>query len=345
MKYYIGLDVSKQETAVCVMSQKQEIFAEFFVETDPYAIGFYINSLGDIDIELIGLESGSWSHWLTSELRELGLPAICMDARKVSSVLSIKVNKNDRNDARGIADCLRCGYYTEVYTKTSNSLALSSILRSRRKLVDQRVEVQHMIRGLLKTFGIKLKICQGKSFQETVIQEMKIIPELAQKGIEALLACHQQLCEHAKELEKHLKQEVANNPTVQKIMTVTGVGMITSLTFVAEIGDPKRFEESRDVGAYIGMTPKQYSSGETERMGRISKQGASDLRSLLTEAGFVVLTRTKGWSKLKAWGLKIMKKHGPKKAAVAVGRKMAVIMHRMMITGEEFKYGEVKQAA
>ena len=127
-------------------------------------------------------------------------------------------------------------------------------------------------------------------------------------------------------------------------MTIPGVGPVTALTFKNEIFDPSRFKYSKSVGAYLGMTPTQYASGETQRQGRIAKCGSIKLRSLLVEAGIVLLVRSKKWSKLKAWGVKIMRKKGSKKAALAVGRKLAVIMHRMMLEGTEFIYGELKAA-
>jgi transposase len=125
-------------------------------------------------------------------------------------------------------------------------------------------------------------------------------------------------------------------------MTVPGIGPVTALTYKTEIFDPSRFQDSRTVGAYLGMTPKQYSSGETTKLGRISKCGNGELRFLLTEAGLVILTRSNKWSKLKAWGLRILRKKGIKKASVAVGRKLAVIMHRMLIDHKEFVFGEAQ---
>jgi len=123
--------------------------------------------------------------------------------------------------------------------------------------------------------------------------------------------------------------------------------MIVALTYKADMGDPSRFQKSESVGAYYGMTPRQYSSGESVRQGSISRCGSKDVRYLLTESGIVLLTRCKTWSPLRAWGLKLMKKYGLKKAAVAVGRKLSIIMHRMLVTGEVFKYSkaDVKAAA
>ncbi len=115
------------------------------------------------------------------------------------------------------------------------------------------------------------------------------------------------------------------------------------MAYQIEIDNPNRFKNSRAVGAYLGMTPKQYSSGETKRQGKISKCGSSEMRRLLNEAAVVMLTRSQRWSKLKAWGLKLQKKHGFKKACMGVGRKLAVIMHRMWLNKTDFIYGEQKQ--
>lgn len=122
-------------------------------------------------------------------------------------------------------------------------------------------------------------------------------------------------------------------------MTIPGVGPITALTYRVEIDNPCRFQHSRSVGAYLGMTPKQYSSGEIKKQSQISKCGSAEVRTLLIEAATVMLTRSKKWNKLKAWGLRIQRKHGFKKATVAMGR----VMHRMWMSQTEFMYGEAKE--
>lgn len=149
------------------------------------------------------------------------------------------------------------------------------------------------------------------------------------------------------QLDQELLVLARQDKTTRLLMTAQGIGPITALTYQAEIFDPARFPNSRSVGAYLGMTPTQYSSGETQKQGRISKCGSRELRSLLTEAGVVVLTRSQKWSKLKAWGMKIMRKKGIKKASLAVGRKLAVIMHRMLVENREFIWGQdpLKKAA
>lgn len=146
-------------------------------------------------------------------------------------------------------------------------------------------------------------------------------------------------------MNAHLEKIAKEDEDTKLLMTIPGVGPITALSFKTVIKSPKRFEDSRDVGAYLGMTPREYSSGDMQRKGRISKCGHNQMRSLLVEAATVMLIRTKSWCKPKAWALKIAKKKGMKKATVALGRKLSVIMHRMLITREIFKFGEEAKAA
>jgi transposase len=119
-------------------------------------------------------------------------------------------------------------------------------------------------------------------------------------------------------------------------MTIPGVGAITAMTYKAAVDDPGRFEMSQTVGAYMGLTPRQYASGEVDRHGSISKMGPQECRNMLYEAALSLLVNCKAKSKLKTWGLKLVKKKGMKKGVVAVARKLAVIMHRMLVTKTAF---------
>jgi transposase len=121
-------------------------------------------------------------------------------------------------------------------------------------------------------------------------------------------------------------------------MTAPGVGVLTAAAFMTTVDNPARFKKSRSVGAYLGMTPRRYQSGKTDIAGRISKCGDALVRGYLFEAATTLLTRVKKWSALKAWGLRLAKRGGMKKATVAVARKLAVILHRMWVTGEEFRW-------
>lgn len=342
MKHYVGLDVSMKETFICIEDETGKIVAEGKKKTDPDAIAEYVNKFG-FHIEKVGLESGSLSHFLVKELTELRLPVVCIDARKMAAVLSTQINKTDKNDARGIASAMRCGIYTEVSPKTKECLEIGTLLGSRRLLVNQKVAVTNSVRGFLKTYGIRLGSCGEKGFAEAVRKTYKVEHGLAIEGIEALLKQREMIIEQIKVLTKKAEAIARENEQVVRLMTIPGIGAIIGLAYVAEVGDPKRFKKSRSVGAYFGMTPKQYSSGETVKQGKISKYGSAEVRSLLNEAAAVLMTRSRRWSKLKAWGLKIFRKHGFKKACMAVGRKLAVILHRMMVDKTEFIYGEEKK--
>lgn len=339
MKHYIGLDVSMKETSICIIDETGKTVYEGSEQSDPIRLADHIKKLR-LDLEKIAIESGSISHWLVTQIQKLGLPAICVDARHIAAILSMNVNKTDRNDARGIANALRSGLYREVHLKSQPHVDVCCLITARKALVNQRTKLKNVVRGLLKTYGIRLATTGTKNFSERVLQALEGLPGSARLAIKAVLTGFQALETQVLGLEKQIKAEAQNDPDVRLLMTIPGVGPITALSFKAAIGDPTRFQDSRLVGAYLGMTPTQYSSGETQRLGRISKRGGAAMRSLLYEAAIVMLTRAKLWSKPKAWALKILRKKGMKKAAVALGRKLAVVMHRMLITKQAFKLGD-----
>jgi transposase len=342
MKYYVGLDVSMKETFVCIENELGKVVHQGHVSTEPKLIAEYIKKF-QISVEKVGIESGSISHWLVDELRKMEIPAICIDARKMATILSVQVNKTDKNDARGISQAMRCGLYKEVSQKSHSSIEIATLMGCRRLLVEQRVQTSNAIRGFLKTYGIRLGAVGEASFVQKVNEKISDKHSFARQGLEALLKSYASLVSGIKDLTRRVEELVEDNEDAKRLTSIPGVGTITAMSFLVEIDDPKRFKNSRAVGAYLGMTPIQYSSGETTRQGRVSKCGSTETRSLLTEAAAVLLTRSKKWSKLKAWGLKIQRKHGFKKATVAVGRKLAVIMHKMLIDKTDFIHGEPKE--
>ena len=344
MKHYAGLDVSMKKTSLCIVNEQGKIVHESEVKTDPKILVSAIEKAG-LKIELVGFESGALSNYLLQGFREHDLNAVCMDARKMSAILSIRVNKTDKNDARGIADALRTGMFSKVHEKPQEAIDRGAVLSMRRHLVDQRTRIKNHIRGILKAYGIRLGAVGPAKFAETVKQCIQEINHLVQQTMIGSLEVFDLLTKQITQIDQKLLQLAREDKDVKLLMTAHGVGPITALTYKAEIHDPLRFSNSRAVGAYLGMTPKQYSSGETCKQGRISRCGSSELRSLLTEAGLVLLTRSKKWSKLKAWGLKLVRKKGIKKASLAVGRKLAVIMHRMLVEQKEFIWGETTAKA
>lgn len=346
MKYYAGLDVAMKETFICILREDGEKVYESKCPTDPLLI-YEALAKGDVELEKVGLETGSLSHYLFKKLQNLGCKVICIDARKMSAILSVTINKTDKNDARGIADAMRCNHYKEVHLRDTHDHSTTILLKSRAMLIQNRTALKNTVRGYLKAYGIRLGDISHKKFPALVREHyLDILPQ-ASKGIEGLLKSFESINKEILVLEEELKEVCKHDREVQLLMTTPGVGMIVALTYKADLGDPARFKKSDSVGAYYGMTPRQYSSGENIKQGRISRCGAREVRTLLAEAAVVLLTRNQSWSPLKVWGLKLMKKYGLKKASMAVGRKLAVIMHRMLLTGESFKFSkaDLKAAA
>lgn len=344
MKHYVGLDVSNEETSICIVNENNNIVKEAKVLSDPESIHRYLLKTG-LQFEKIGLEAGSLSHWLVTGLRKEKWNTICIDSRFMSAILSVNINKTDRNDARSIANAIRCSNYKEVHIKSLESMATNCLLTARKALVHQKISLMNTIRGILKTFGIKLPkkiksiregIQEATAFDRFSPNEHKISSYVDWSVIETLVVCCEKIVEELQILEEKLKSLAKDDPVIQLFLTHPGVGPVTAMTYKAEIDDPKRFKKSRSVGAYLGMTPRQYSSGETTKQGRISKQGSSELRALLHEAGIVLITRTKAKSKLKDWGLKKKRKLKTQKAGMAVGRKIAINLHRMWLEGKVF---------
>jgi transposase len=268
---------------------------------------------------------------------KMGLPVICIDARHAKAALKMQINKSDRNDAVGIARIMQCGWYKEVHVKDLDSHAIKALLVSRALLVKIKRDVENQIRGLLKNLGLVIGRAKMNVFAVRAAELTEDRPELA-GAVEPLLKAREAIERQIADLDRKVLRLARNDAQVRRFMTAPGVGAITALCFLATIDDPTRFKRSRSVGAYVGLTTRRYASGEVDWTGRISKCGDKLLRSYLYEAANVLLTRVAKWSALKAWGIRLAKRSGLRKAKVAVARKLAVILHRMWIEGTEFKW-------
>lgn len=343
MKQYVGLDVSQKETAVCVLDQDGKVLFEGKVPSDPGALARVIAKRAPV-AELIGFETGAMASWLWHELKRVGLPVVCVDARHAHAVLSVRMNKSDPNDARGLAELIRVGWYRAVRVKSDESQAVRSLLVARSRLVSIRRDLENQVRSLLKEVGLLFRRAIGRQFRTRVldlIDEKHVLRSI----VEGLLAVHEKVEEQQTVLDRRVRKEAKADSTTRRLMSVPGVGVVTALAFRHTIDDPTRFRSAQTVGAYLGLTPRRKQSGETDVNGRISKWGDRLLRTYLFEAASVLLHRTQRWSALKAWGTRLMKRVGAKKAKVAVARKIAVILYCIWTDGTEFEWGTEKQAA
>lgn len=342
MKYYVGLDVSSKKTNICIVNENSEVVHKGIVKTDPKKIAEHLLRT-EYNLVRIGIETSSLTSWLVEGLKALNLPAISIDSRKMAAFIELQINKNDDNDAESIARAMLCGAYRVVHCKSAESIDRLNILGARSCLVSQRTNISNTIRGLLKAYGIRIQGRGKEQFPKAVRCAITKLPEFIKSSFESLLTVLETLYAEVEKLDIEIDRIVSTDPVVRKFCGVPGVGPITALQFKAEIDDPQRFKNARACAANIGLTPREYSSGDVNKRGRISKQGSPELRSLLTECGQTILTRTNSWSTLKVWGVKLMNKKGIKKAKVAVGRKLAVILFHMWVDKTTFRTKEIDE--
>jgi transposase len=253
------------------------------------------------------------------------------------------MNKSDPNDARGLAELIRVGWYREVRVKSDDSQAVRSLLVVRARLVSIRRDLENQVRSLLKEIGLLFPRAIGGQFRDHV---RHLLDDHALRSIvESLLAVHEQVEQQQAALDKRVRTQAKADDTTRRLMSVPSVGVVTALAFRHTIDDPTRFRSAQTVGAYLGLTPRRKQSGEQDYNGRISKWGDRLLRTYLFEAASVLLHRTQRWSALKAWGIRLMKRIGAKKAKVAVARKIAVILHCIWTDGTSFEWGAEKKIA
>lgn len=338
MEFYVGLDVSVKTTAICIVDGTGDVIREAALVTEPATLAAFLRGTG-LRIIRVGHEAGPMSAWLHEGLEAAGQPVVCVEARHMKSALSAMVNKTDRNDARGIAQMMRTGWYKPVHVKGRDARRLRLLLTNRRTLIDQRCHVEQVIRGTLKGFGLKVGIVGRRGFEGRIMELLSKSLELVPL-VEPLLVVHRAIMEQGAALDRKLRKAVREDAVCRRLMTVPGVGPVVAASFRSGVDVAERFGRSRSVGAYFGLTPRKYESGEMSRTGRISKCGDGMVRTALYEAANILLTRVKSWCTLKAWGRRLAKHIGMQKAKVAVARKLAVILHRMWVDEADFRWGK-----
>jgi transposase len=334
MESFVGLDVSLKETSVCILDKDGTRVFESRVASEPDAIARLIRKRAP-GVTRVGLESGPTSVWLTHALVAEKLPVVCLDARHAQAVLSVRPNKSDRSDARGLAEMVRVGWFKAVQVKSLTAHERKALLIARHQLVEMRVRMDNQLRGILKTFGLVIGKCGHGQIGERAQELAEGHPGI-DCVVATMVAVRDTLLKQIAVFDRAIRRLAKTDDTARRLMTVPGVGPVVALAYMSVIDDPRRFGHARDVGAYLGLTPQRYQSGEVDLTGRISKCGDGFVRTCLYDAAGVLLTKVKRWSPLKAWGVRLMKRLGAKKAKVAVARKLAVILHRIWTDGTDF---------
>jgi transposase len=333
MTHYVGLDVSQKLTAMCIVDHAGRRLWRGQCMSDPEQIERVVRRHAG-EAARIGIETGPMTPWLVHELRGRGLYVTCLDARHARAALKMQMNKTDQNDAEGLAQIMRTGWYRSVHVKSFDSHRARALLGARVQLVGMTTRLSNHIRGVLKMFGLLPGAMRGVPFDRRV-EALLVDRDDVAPIIRPMLVAWRQLRQQIATFDKAVRMLVKSSSACRHLMGVPGIGVLSVLAYVSMVEDPARFGRSRSVGAHLGLTPKQYQSGEI-----ISKCGDALARTLMYEAAVVLMTRVKRASPLKEWALAIARRSGAGKARIALARKLSVIMHSIWRSGEPFLWSQ-----
>jgi transposase len=335
MSMFAGLDVSDKTTHICVVDGEGAILRRDVVATDPGVLAKWLGKHCP-NVERVVLETGPLSTFLYHGLVERELPAICICARHAKKALSARNNKSDVNDAESLAQLCRTGWFKAVHMKAEGTHIDRAALKIRAQLVTSRNACANQLRGMLKLFGLRMgQATTPNKRRERLDALFGQRPDL-RPVMQPLIESIEALEGHISRSGKLLSARALADPVCQRLMTAPGVGPVTALTFISAIEDPARFARSSDAGAYAGLVPRRNQSGERDHKGHISKAGDPMLRHALYEAANSILARLKRPCALGDWGKRLATSKGPKRARVAVARKLAALLHKLWQSDTEF---------
>jgi transposase len=335
VEYYIGIDIGDKKSHYCILGKGPDIAAENSFATTPSEFESYFK---EIPRSRIALEVGTHSPWISALLEKLGHVVIVANPRKIGG--GKKRRKNDKLDAEFLARQVKADpkMLYPIQHRGEEARNALVLLRVRHAIVGARTKLICAARGLVKSSGHRLPRCGADSFHKI---DRTHVPDALRDALEPLFAQIEALTERIKKYDADVKRMCRKEYKEAMLFEpVNGVGPLVSLAYILTIDNPKRFAKSRDVGPYLGIVPGQYESGESRPQMRITKTGDRFMRQLLVQSANYILGPFGKDSDLRRHGLKIAArggKSGKKRAAVAVARKLAVLMHRLWVTGEVYE--------
>jgi len=332
----IGLDLGDRFSCYCVLDEAGEIILEQKLPTTPEAMR---RAFEKMPRSRMALETGTHSPWVSRLLKQLGHEVIVAHARNVRLIGDSR-RKDDRIDARTLARLARIDpqLLSPVRHRSAKAQIHLTVIRARAGLVSARTALVNTARGLAKSYGQRLRKCGTQQVSREMAAGLSA--EL-REALEPLLTEVESLNERIKEYDRRMEQMAKKDyPEVQLLQQVKGVGELIALTYVLTIEDPHRFRKSRDVGCFLGLRPGRRNSGQSEPQMHISKEGDRYLRTLLVQGAHYILGPFGEDSDLRRWGLKLAERGGKnakKRAIIAVARKLAVLLHRLWVSGEVYE--------
>ncbi|MCH2176953.1 MAG: IS110 family transposase [Lentisphaeria bacterium] len=321
---YIGVDLGDKTHFFCILDADGNVVKRGKIENDRVSIAEFFSDYHKCKIVI---ESSTHSLWIYQLLTDMGHKVSVANPSKIPLIYRA-ANKNDKNDAEKLARLLRLDPHLlcpiqHISMKVHATLA---ILKTRGHYVSMRTEMINFIRTTVKSRGHRLTSCDAKGFHKRVKEE---IPEDLLPAVAPLLITLEHTSNQINEIDNEIKQICLNNyPVAEKLNQIHGVSYITILTFILTIEDPGRFKQARNIGPYLGLTPRQFQSGDKDHRGHISKSGNKTLRTLLVNCVSIILNTNGKDCDLRRFGMQLIEKNEnkKKKAKVAVARKLAVTM-------------------
>jgi transposase len=335
-KLTIGLDLGDRWSFYCVLDEAGQVLLERKLATTPEGMK---QTFAKMPRSLVALETGTHSPWVSRQLTELGHEVLVAHAQKVELITKSN-RKDDRHDARTLARLARIDPQLSgpVRHRSAQAQIHLSVIRARAALVRARTALVNAARGLVKSYGLRLPPCGtqqvSRELAAGLCPELREVLEPLLREVESL---NERIQEYDERMEK-IAQEV--HPEVSLLQQVKGVGTQIALTYVLTLEDPQRFRKSRDVGCFLGLRPGRRNSGQSEPQKHISKEGDRYLRTMLVQGAHYILGPFGEDSDLRRWGLKLAERGGKnakKRAIVAVARKLAVLLHRLWVSGEVYE--------
>jgi transposase len=335
-KLTIGLDLGDRLSFYCVRDEAGEIILERKLPTTPEAMK---QTFKRIPRSLIALETGTHSPWVSRLLMELGHKALVAHAQKVQ-LISKSNRKDDRHDARTLSRLARIDpeLLGPVRHRSAQAQIHLTVIRARAELVSARTALVNAARGLVKSYGQRLPKCGTQQVSRELAAELKAeLREVMEPLLREIESLNERIQEYDARMEKIAKESY---PQVALLQQVKGVGTQIALTYVLTLEDPHRFRKSRDVGCFLGLRPGRRNSGQSQPQMHITKEGDRYLRTMLVQGAHYILGPFGEDSDLRRWGQKLAARGGKsakKRAVVAVARKLAVLLHRLWVSGEVYE--------
>ncbi len=324
----IGLDLGDRSSYYCVLDEASKVIQEANVGTNKKAMAMVFGSMGRCRI---GMEVGTHSPWVSRLLLALGHEVVVANPRQVK-LISTSSRKDDRVDAQTLARLARVDpqLLRPIQHRSAKAQGDLMVIRVRAALVEARTGLINTARGLAKSLGERLPICDS---DQMGVEQTESLPTQLQQVVS--------LTEKIKEMDRRVEQIAREDyPETELLQQVKGVGPLIALTFVLTLEDKTRFAKSRDVGCYVGLRPRRGDSGESQPQLRITKEGDAYLRKMLVQGAHYILGYRGPDTDLRRWGLKLAARGGKrakKAAVVAVARKLGVLLHRLWVTGEVYE--------